>query len=206
MDEVIDLLESLLGQAGQIADELSAEEMTQVLNVFNEAIQVIQEQQQIPPTAAPLPLGADLLWILAGGKEDAFIQYLRTYPNPSLNALASNPAALASTIDQLSQRLPQGAPESKDGVDKAPINSSNIYGFKYDPKTGRLLVRFQSGSVYGYIGVPAGVFKVFQQGAVPAKTSGQNKHGSWWIGKLPSLGAAFYEMIRNGGYPYQRLS
>lgn len=45
MDEVIDLLQSLMQQAGELADELSEEEMVQVLTLFQEAIQLIQEQE-----------------------------------------------------------------------------------------------------------------------------------------------------------------
>jgi len=84
--------------------------------------------------------------------------------------------------------------------------SSNIYGFRYDPSTRRMLVRFNSGSIYKYENVPPGVFRIFQQGAVPAKTNGENKYGKWWVGKQPSAGAAFFEMIKKGGYPYQRMS
>jgi hypothetical protein len=59
--------------------------------------------------------------------------------------------------------------------------------------------------VYGYEGVPPQIFRVFQAGAIPAKTDGQNEYGSWWVGKRPSLGASFYELIKKGGYPYQKL-
>lgn len=165
--------------------------------------------EEIPPqipNETPMPMGAELLWIMAGGKEDAFVSFLRTYPAPELNAILRNPQQLGNLIQRLQTTMPQGQRGQADGIKQAPIDSSNIYGFKYDPKSGRLLVRFQSGSIYGYQGVPQGVFKVFQQGAVPAKTNGRNQHGSWWRGKMPSLGSAFYNLIRQGGYPYQRLS
>lgn len=48
--------------------------------------------------------------------------------------------------------------------------------------------------------------RFFSNGAVPAKTSGQNEHGRWWVGKNPSLGAAFSALIRQGGYQYERLN
>lgn len=159
-----------------------------------------------PHPEPPIPVGAELLWILAGGQEDAFVNYLRTYPDPSLNSLLQNPNLLRSTIAYLNQIRPRGERGEEDGIPQAPLESSNIYGFNYNPKNGSLLVRFQSGSVYGYRGVPPGVFNVFRNGAVPARTNGQNEHGRWWIGKQPSLGAAFYQMIRQGNYPYQRLS
>mgnify|MGYP001558330300 CR=1 FL=1 len=90
--------------------------------------------------------------------------------------------------------------------------SSNVEGFAYDDKTGRLLVRFlgkhpiRNGPIYGYEGVPKNIFEIFRKGAIPAKTNGINKWGSWWQGKYPSIGAAMYHVIRGGAYPYQRLS
>ena len=173
---------------------------------MSEVAELEKQGQEVQAEAqAPMPIGTDLLWILAGGQPDAFINYLRTYPDTGLNALLKNPAQLQAVIGQLERNMPQGERGQQDGIPQAPIESSNIYGFQYDPKSGNLKVRFQSGSVYGYTGVPPGVFNVFQQGAVPAKTDGQNEHGRWWQGKMPSLGAAFYNLIRQGNYPYQRL-
>lgn len=89
--------------------------------------------------------------------------------------------------------------------------SSNVHSFGYDDKTGRLLVKFQgnypqeNGPVYAYGGVPKEIFDLFQKGAVPARTDGKNKWGQWWKGKVPSLGASLYTLIKNGPYPYQRL-
>lgn len=90
--------------------------------------------------------------------------------------------------------------------------SSNVEGFAYDDKTGRLLVRFlgkhpnKNGPIYGYEGVPPNIFEIFRKGAIPAKTNGKNKWGEWWQGKYPSIGAAMYHLIKAGGYPYQRLT
>ena len=167
--------------------------------------EALRENPEAPP-APGIPTGADLLWILSGGQEDAFINYLRTFPDQNLNQLLRNPTRLAETIAHLNRIMPQGQRGEENGIEQAPINSSNIYGFQYDPKSGNLLVRFQGGNVYGYEGVPPGIFKVFQQGAVPAKTKGKNKYGEWWVGKLPSLGASFFSLIKNGGYSYTKLN
>ena len=43
------------------------------------------ETAAIPQIEAPIPVGAELLWMLAGGQDDAFINYLRTYPDPAFN-------------------------------------------------------------------------------------------------------------------------
>ena len=90
--------------------------------------------------------------------------------------------------------------------------SSNIHSFGYDPEQGRLLVKFQgkypqqNGPVYAYGGIPPVIFDLFRKGSVPARTDGKNKWGEWWKGKVPSLGASMYTLIKNGGYPYQKLS
>lgn len=220
LDELLRGIQDVLQSGEVLSDEFQgmlAQELTVTTDRIDQIRQEIGQEEknapqppeqppQQPPGEAPIPMGAELLWIMAGGQEDAFVSFLRTYPAPELNAILRNPQQLANLIQRLQTTMPQGQRGQADGIDQAPIDSSNIYGFKYDPKSGRLLVRFQSGSIYGYQGVPQGVFKVFQQGAVPAKTSGRNQHGAWWKGKAPSLGAAFYNLIRQGGYPYQRLS
>ncbi len=154
---------------------------------------------------APVPESAELLWILSGGNPEVFTQYLNTFPDQSLQALLRNPTQLAQVLEQLSRQMPQGERGSADGIQQAPIESSNIYGFRYDPNSGKMKVRFQSGSVYEYNGVPPAIFRIFQHGAIPARTTGRNQFGQWWTGKFPSLGAAFYQLIRQGNYPYQRL-
>lgn len=89
--------------------------------------------------------------------------------------------------------------------------SSNINSFGYDPENERLLVKFQgdypqeNGPTYAYGGVPENIFNLFRQGAVPARTDGKNAWGKWWKGKVPSLGASMFTLIKNGDYPYQRV-
>lgn len=111
----------------------------------------------------------------------------------------------ANPVEQL-----QAAPQMPEMEQAMP--SSNVYGFNYDYKNGRLLVKFQGndgagqGPVYAYEGIQPYIFKLFKQGAAIAKTTGKNKWGSWWKGKTPSIGAALHAFIKNGGYPYQRLT
>lgn len=204
-------------QSGQRLDEEFQDALSDMIDAATDEMDSIRaelaneqqpEQPNVPqgPIEAPMPMGADLLWILAGGQPEAFVNYARTFPDAGLNALANNPQALASVLQRLSQQMPQGERGFADGIDRAPLDSSNIYGFQYDPKSGSLKVRFQSGAVYGYTGVPKEIYQIFANGAVPAKTEGQNEYGRWWIGKNPSLGAAFSALIRQGGYPYQRLN
>ncbi len=130
---------------------------------------------------------------------------------------------IADTLDNLVTRIdesrqggagqppitpPGGHPP---GIEEA-MPSSNIEGFAYDDKTGRLMVRFlgkhpnRNGPIYAYQGVPANIADIFMRGAIPAKTNGKNKWGSWFQGKYPSMGAAMAHVIKAGGYPYQRMS
>lgn len=95
---------------------------------------------------------------------------------------------------------------------RGPYPSSNINSFKYDPQSKTLFVKFMgkdsadSGPVYQYEGVPRLIFQIFRKGAVPPKTSGKNQYHRWIKGVTPSLGAAMYALIRNGPYPYARLT
>jgi hypothetical protein len=131
-------------------------------------------------------------------------------------AIAQVTEHVATRIQQLQQQespadelQPQRHPEPE--LHEA-MPSSNVGEFGYDEDRQRLLVRFlgkypnRNGPIYGYDGVPKVIFELFQAGAVPARTDGQNKWGKWWRGKVPSAGASLYTLIKNGEYPYQRLS
>ncbi len=97
-------------------------------------------------------------------------------------------------------------------LDPGPFPSSNVNSFKYDPNSQTLFVKFHgqenadSGPVYRYNNVPRNIYDVFSNGRVAPKTSGQNQYHRWIKGVTPSLGASLYSLIRNGGYPYQRMS
>lgn len=187
-----------------IPDELAAE----VALIINDHL------QQQPPSetpdlgeTAPVPEEANLLWHLSGRNPEAFIQYLRNYPNPEMQAILRDPERLQQLIGQLQGQSPAAAvlPESRDNIPKAQLNSSNVYGSRYDPKSQKLHVRFNSGSVYEYDGVPSYVFNAFRHGSAPATTRGHNRWGTWWRGKQPSLGASLNEYIKKAGYAYRRL-
>lgn len=94
----------------------------------------------------------------------------------------------------------------------APQESSNINAFWYDKDLKKLYLKFQdtfpsqNGPVYVYDGVPKSVFQIIRRGSVPPKTSGSNPWHTWKEGVTPSHGASVYRMIKQAGYPYQRLS
>jgi len=158
--------------------------------------------------APPKPSNdATLLWILAGGNEDAFLNYLTQVGTPEAEQLLMNPEMLEQTLSQLNRFNPRvGVKDVENGIPISPLQSSNVYGSKYDPQEQKLRVRFQKGQVYEYDNVPPVIAKLFQSGAATAKTDGKNKFGEWWRGKNPSLGAATWKYLRGMNFPYQRVA
>ncbi len=65
------------------------------------------------------------------------------------------------------------------------VDSSNISDVDYDAEQQELRVTFKNGAVYRYSGVPRTVFDQ--------------------IRTAPSPGKAFYALVREGGYPYERV-
>jgi len=226
IEDIKNQIRELIGLLAERGEPISSEMRLQLARAMehasNRIIQLRQEgnvqaptpQPEQPPELPPQepglgspPVGEiQLLWILAGQNEQAFLQYLTTYPSQITEALLRNPAELQRNIEFLQQMMPEGPnPAQADGIPHADLNSSNIYGFRYNPKNQKLKVRFQGGSVYEYDSVPGNVVNAFQNGSASARTNGQNQYGRWWEGKNPSLGAAFWNYIRNAGYDYRRL-
>lgn len=191
---------------GMIAQTLSA-----LVNKIDELRQNDTSNQPQPneqrqsSLESPVSADAQLLWILSGQQPQAFISYLRTFPTPATSQLVSNTSQLNATIAQLQQMMPQGQPSHIDGIPHADLNSSNIWGANYDPRSGKMRVRFQGGSEYEYDGVPENIFRAFIKGNASARTKGKNQHGRWWVGKNPSLGAAMNQYIKSGGFNYRKI-
>lgn len=110
------------------------------------------------------------------------------------------------------EEIPPSIPGPVPPVDKAPHESSNIYGFRYHPESQNLIVKFQgkypttNGPTYSYAGVPAYIYDIFRRGAVGPKTSGKNAWHRWEKDRLPSHGAAMNALLKAGQFPYQKLS
>ncbi len=142
------------------------------------------------------------------------IDFLRTQVQnePTIEEAEQEQAQVANelTPQQTQPATPTGGPIPP--LDAAPHESSNINAFKYEPESGKLYVKFQgkyphqNGPVYSYDGVPKNIYEIFRRGAVGPRTSGRNAWHTWKKDVLPSHGAAMYQLIREGGYPYQRLS
>lgn len=157
------------------------------------------------PLNTPVSPDAQLLWVLAGQQEQAFISYLRQFPSKETQALLANPILLSQTIDQLNHMMPRGEPPTIDGIKHSDLNSSNIWGTAYDLRTGKMRVRFQGGSEYEYDDVPSNIYRAFEKGNAAAKTKGKNQYGRWWIGKNPSMGAALNQYIKSSGFNYRKI-
>lgn len=211
IDEILAGIQETI-QSGEILSDDLQGLIAEEINLATQRIDELRAEQPQSPPITPPPLqenlydNASLVWILAGGNREAFISYLHTIPDDALNNLASRESILNSFISRLSREYPEGIALQADGIQHAPLMSSNIYGFQYDYKNKMLRVRFNSGEIYEYQNVPKFVFNMFASGNHAATTTGQNRWGRWWRGKNPSLGSAFHYFIRNAGFPYQRLT
>lgn len=218
LEELLADLVQAVTQVMQSGESLSDEFQGLLAQTLNNLVTRIDESRTQQPDVSreqnggvpPGPLGAtpsndaQLLWILAGQQPQAFISYLRTFPTPATSQLLGNPQQLNATIVQLERMMPQGQQPSIHGIQHADLNSSNVWGAAYDPRSGKMKVRFQGGSEYEYDGVPENIFKAFIKGNASAKTKGRNQYGEWWVGKNPSLGAALNQYIKAGGFNYRK--
>lgn len=224
IDQIVDTLYETLASGEILSDEfqgLIAQELTATMDEIEQLKQQVSQspmphpsiqdrepfQGEVAPTIQEVPPSPDaqLLWILSGQNEEAFIQYLTEYPSPATQSLLRNPGELERTIEYLHAMMPPGQPPVVDGIPHADLNSSTIWGTAYNPKTGKMKVRFQGGSEYEYDGVPQNIYRAFSKGQAAAKTKGHNQYGAWWPQKNPSLGAAMNQYIKAGGFAYKRI-
>jgi hypothetical protein len=195
-------------QSGQQLSPALQQQLTTLIESATERLRELSEEEagigagEIEPE---INENLRYLWELSGGQPNAFVSYLREFPHENFSALLNNPSALAQVIEYLERNHPVNRNEIQDGIAQAPLQSSNVYGFRFNPKDKSLQVRFQSGSVYQYGRIPPQIFNLFANGNASARTQGRNRWGSWWRGKNPSLGAALNQYIKAGGFPYRRL-
>lgn len=134
-------------------------------------------------------------------------------PDEFLGQIAQTLELLYNRLEEVEaagQDIPPTPPSGRPDIQEA-MPSSNVEGFARDENTGKLYVRFlgkhpnRMGPVYEYSGVPDSMYNLFRQGAVPARTNGQNKWGKWWKGKSPSMGASVNVLLKQGGFNYRRV-
>lgn len=83
-------------------------------------------------------------------------------------------------------------------------SSSNVKQILYNDETRDLVIQFRSGDIYTYPDVDFTEFGIIFNGAGICRTSGENKWGSWYVGKTPSVGAAVYNTLVKNNHPYRR--
>ena len=202
MKQIASLVRSIEKSLAENYDSLTNDELNSISDTLKQATNALRSRKQ--SQSAP-PKGSEVLWLLAGENPRAFEAYARSFPNKAINQFGRNRQEVSDAISMFQNKITPAPVAPVDGVPKADLQSSNIFGFQYDPQSSVLRVRFNNGGVYEYDNVPPYVFKMFQRGAIPAKTSGTNQWGSWWVGKQPSLGASFHELIRDN-FPYQKVA
>jgi hypothetical protein len=82
--------------------------------------------------------------------------------------------------------------------------SSNVKNIMYNDEIKELVVRFNDGDVYTYFDVEFSLFQDLVNGAGVCRTEGENKWGSWFIGKTPSVGAALYNRLVKSSISYKK--
>src|SRR5665213_3388586 len=100
--------------------------------------------------------------------------------------------------------LLEGGAETDFPTDKGQFPSSNVNGYAWNPKTGKMLVQFHGkypqaeGPTYEYDDVDQNTFNIINKGQVAPRTSGKNGFHEWRKNLAPSHGASVYALLREG--------
>lgn len=84
------------------------------------------------------------------------------------------------------------------------IQSSNVKKIMYNDETKEMFIQFQDKSIYTYFDVSMNLFLDVSGGSATCITSGENKYGSWFVGKTPSVGAAVHKFLVKKGVKYRK--
>jgi hypothetical protein len=84
------------------------------------------------------------------------------------------------------------------------LRSSNVKSIMYNDETKEMVIKFQEGDIYTYFEVPFQIFLDVSGGNAVCVTSGENKYGSWFVGKTPSNGAAVWRYLRDSNIRYKK--
>lgn len=200
LDQLLAGIQEYIAGGGRLSAELQSL-IADEINATTAEIDALYDQQA---NQGPSD-NVRLVWLLAGGQEDAFTSYLSSFPDPEFQRILSNPSQLERIIRELhaSNLIPE-QPERADGFERTQLNSSNVFGVRYDFKKNKLLIRFNNGSVYEY-DTPPQMYNLIAGGRASATTDDKQRPMRFWRGKNPSIGAAVWQYLRNGNVPYRRL-
>jgi hypothetical protein len=84
------------------------------------------------------------------------------------------------------------------------IRSSNVRKIMYNDETKEMFIQFQDKSIYTYFDVSFQLFLDVSGGKATCITSGENKYGSWFVGKTPSVGAAVHRYLVKKNVKYKK--
>lgn len=84
------------------------------------------------------------------------------------------------------------------------IQSANVKKIMYNDETKEMFIQFQDKSIYTYYNVSMNLFLDVSGGRATCITSGENKYGSWYVGKTPSVGAAVHKFLVKSGIKYKK--
>jgi ABC-type uncharacterized transport system substrate-binding protein len=84
------------------------------------------------------------------------------------------------------------------------IRSSNVKSILYNDETNEMFIKFQDKSIYTYFNVPFQMFLDVSGGKAVCITSGENKYGTWFVGKTPSVGSAVHKYLIKQGVAYKK--
>lgn len=87
---------------------------------------------------------------------------------------------------------------------RSNASSSNVDRIMFNDETNELVIKFNSGDIYTYYDINFGEFEDIFRGNGICRTSGENRWGSWEVGKTPSVGAAVYSILVRRGARYTR--
>ena len=79
------------------------------------------------------------------------------------------------------------------------VASSNVDKMMWNSETLELVIRFNDGSTYTYVGVNEELFNNVSEGNADPLTPGENEYGSWTEGDGPSVGAAVHKWLIKKG-------
>jgi len=80
------------------------------------------------------------------------------------------------------------------------VRSSNVDKMMWNSETLELVIRFNDGSTYTYVGVDEKTFLDVSEGNAAPETTGENEYGSWTRGDKPSVGAAVHQHLLDAGF------
>lgn len=83
-------------------------------------------------------------------------------------------------------------------------DSSNVNKIMYNDEIKELVIKFNSGDIYTYSNIEFDDFRSIIEGNAVCISSGENKWGSWDLGKYPSVGAAVHKYLIDTGATYRK--